>query len=210
MPKKKKTVVFNEPEIVEGFVERNIDTPTSAGAAKRITIHTTKEGGIDWDKSQSGAADELLNAITNDSTMLDKIASSPEFQDETGGDSSKVTTDEAGMVLDVLTMLEGLVFSAAAKKVLGMKISKEIISQNFELTDKDHIRQDPLAAEGLTQLQDWLQLDPRWRWAALLTIAHGASLTRNIKACVMEQYKAGEDEPNPATRDNIHSVEKPN
>ena len=91
-----------------------------------------------------------------------------------------------------------------------MQIRREIITENFQLSEKDHERQDPLAATGLNMLQEWLQLDPKWRWALFLSMAHGASLIRMSKNCVMQQYEKDEGlPPNPATEDNI-AKNKPN
>jgi hypothetical protein len=206
MKKQKKAATAPaEGEVVEGFVERNVDTSPASGA-KRITLHVTEDGGIDWDKSKPGAADELLTAVTNDATMLEKIAACPDFQDDgTGnGDSSLVTSEEAGLVLDVLTSIEGMIFSNVSKKVLGMKVDADVVSENFKLTEEDHKRQDPLAATGLNQLQEFLQIDPRWRWALFLTMAHGAAVGRNIKNCVVAQSQKEVINPtNPATQDNI-------
>ena len=202
MKRKKKPVVFNEPEIVEGFVARNIDTPEPSTGKSRITLHVT-EDGIDWERSAE--PDEVLQAITNDPTMLEKIATCPDFQDSpTDGSPALVTDEEAGLVLDVLTSVEGMIFSGISKKVLGMKIDSKVVNKNFHLTEEDHKRQDPLAAQGLNMLQEFLQLDPRWRWAVFLTMAHGASLVRNVKNCVMDQYSKEDLTPeNPATQDNI-------
>ena len=200
--KKRKKITQEEPPVVEGFVERNIDEPESPTGKKRITIHTTEDGSIDWERS--GDADELVDAVTADPTMLEKLASHPDFQEGDSGDSAKITNEEAGMVLDVLTMLEGVVFGNVSKKLLGMKISKEVIGENFQLNEKDHERQDPLAATGLNMLQEWLQLDPRWRWALFLGMAHGASLIRMGKNCIITQYEKDESQPpNPAMQDNI-------
>lgn len=192
-----------EPEVIEGFVTRNVEEAQSSGAS-RITLHINDEGSIDWDKAKPGAADDLLTAVTNDPTMLEKIAACPDFQDDSSTDVSHVTNAEAGLVLDVITSIEGLAFSGLSKKILGMKIDQSVISKNFHLTEEDHKRQDPLAAQGLNMLQEYLQLDPKWRWAMFLVMAHGAALGRNVKACVVEQYSKNEENPvNPATQDNI-------
>lgn len=199
---KRKKIQQDEPPVVEGFVERNIDEPESPSGKKRITIHTTDDGSIDWERS--GDADELVDAVTADPTMLEKLAAHPDFQDGEETDSAKVTDEEAGMVLDVLTMLEGVMFGQVSKKLLGMKVSKEVIGENFQLTEQDHKRQDPLAATGLNMLQEWLQLDPRWRWALFLGMAHGASLIRMGKNCILQQYEKDTETPaNPAMQDNI-------
>jgi hypothetical protein len=198
--KKNKRFAKAEPEVNEGFVSRNIEEVESpSGGASRITVHVNEEGQIDWDKSKPGADEELLTAITNDPVMLEKIASHPDFQDTQ--DASVVTNDEAGMVLDVINMVEAMAFSSLSKKILGMKVDEKIVRENFTLTEDDHARQDPLAAQGLQQLVEFLQIDPRWKWAILLTTAHAASVGRNIKACVIQQYDKNDlTPPNPATQ----------
>jgi hypothetical protein len=199
MPKKHKSVVFNEPEIIEGIVERNIEEPiSSSGGPSRITVHVNSDGQIDWDKSKSGAADELLAAVTNDPTMLEKIAASPDFQDSE--EASTVTPEEAGMVLDALTMVEGILFSSISKKMLGLQVDRKVVSEHFSLTEQDHKRQDPPAAQGLQMLMEAMQLDPRYKWAYILVMAHGAFLARASKDCIMAQYASQGDAtpPNPA------------
>lgn len=196
---KKKVAVINEPEVIEGFVERNIEEPTHSSGPSRITIHVDGDGQIDWDKSKSGTADELLTAVVNDPTMLEKIASSPDFQDSS--ESSVVTNDEAGLVLDTLVMVESLIFSGISQKVLGLKIDKKTASEHFTLSEKDHERQDPPVAQGLQMLLESLKLDPRYKWAYIFLMAHVAFLTRAGKDCIMAQFDKqgdGVTPPNPA------------
>lgn len=195
--KSKRGNSVEEPQIVNGFVDRNVEEVQASGAS-RITINVNEEGSIDWEKAKPGAADELLTAITNDPTMLEKIAACPELQDDEDV-LPKVTNEEAGMVLDLITAAEGVVFSGISKKILGMKISSSVVNENFKLSESDHARQDPLAAQGLTMLQEYLQLDPKWRWLAFLGVAHAAALGRNVKNCIVAQYSKDEnDPPNPA------------
>lgn len=198
MAKGKRKIKEDQQEVVEGFVERNVETPAPIGAS-RITIHVQDDGTIDWDKSQPGTDDKLLSAVTNDPTMLEKIAACPDFQDNV--EEGKITNEEAALVLDVLTQIEGMVFSSISKKFFGMKVEHSVISKNFKLTEEDHTRQDPLAAQGLQQLMDLLKLDPRYSWALFLAMAHSGSVARNVKASIVEQYhRQDTNPPNPATQ----------
>lgn len=183
------------PQVIEGFVNRNIDSPEPSGKS-RITIHMSPDG-IDWEKSAPGTDDELLNAIANDPTMLEKIASHPDFQD--GGSCSPelevITNEEAGFVLDVLSQVEGMLFSSVSLKLLGMKVGKKAVSDAFTISEKEHQRQDPHAATCLNQLMQYLQLDPKWKPLVFLTMAHGAFIIRAGKDAIFKQYQSDQNTP---------------
>lgn len=198
MKKAKRKIKEDQQEVVEGFVERNIETPAPSGTS-RITIHVNEDHTIDWDKTQPGTDDRLLDAVTGDPTMLEKIASHPDFQESAA--DGKITSEEAGLVLDVLTQIEGMIFSSVSKKFFGMKVDMAIVGKHFKLNEEDHLRQDPLAAQGLQQLMDLMKIDPRYSWALFLAMAHGSSLARNVKACIIDQYNRQDiTPPNPATQ----------
>lgn len=193
---KKSKKAKEAPEVVSGFVSRNTDSPEPSNKS-RITLHLG-ENGIDWDRSSPGTDDELMNAIANDPTMLEKIASHPDFQDGgDGGDPSLelITSSEAGFVLDVLSQVEGMIFSSVSMKLLGMKVSKKAVGDAFTITDKEHQRQDPHAAACLNMLMQYLQLDPKWKPLVFFCMAHGAFMVRAGKDAIYKQWQSDQNTP---------------
>jgi hypothetical protein len=208
MAKKKKSLTFTDvaaeqPEIVEGFVEREVEESTSSGAT-RITIHVNPDGQIDWDKSKDGAADALLSAVTSDPTMLEKIADCPDLQDDAAPEGWQ--SDDAGLALDVLAKIEGFIAHKVMPK-LGQKLDLSVALAAFNLDEKEHERQDPLAAKLLEQ---YLPINPAYKNLIFFLTAHSTSVLRNCReACKMQMVIDGEMPPNPATAEPART-EKPN
>lgn len=206
MAKKKKnageSTAVIEPEIVDGFVNRQVEESVSSGA-RRITIHVNPDGQIDWDKSKDGAADELLTAVTSDPTMLEKIADCPDLQDGPGLESWM--PEDAGLALDLLAKLEGFVAHKVMPK-LGQKLDLNIALAAFNLDEEEHKRQDPLAAKLMEQ---YIPINPEYKNLILFLTAHSAGVLRNVREAVKLQMQLdGEMPENPATAPA--NVEKPN
>lgn len=197
------------PEIVEGFVERQSSdeqAPSFAGGDK-VTIYTDGSGGVDWDRTNTDA-DQLVSVITSDPTLLEKLASHPDFADDSPSSASDPTAwqpDEAGFVLDLLDKVEGLLLSRISKSVLGMQITAQTANLCFSTTEEEHKIQDPRAAQALN---DFLTIDnPKWRNVALLAAAHGSSFIRKMKEAInlQMQHPVEEDEPAPPPKPNGHA-----
>jgi hypothetical protein len=197
-----------EPEISEGFVERSVEQPASAQRGSRIVIHVNQDGGVDWDKTQEEVGDELLNVLTNDATMLEKIAAHPELSDDgsTGtADAVGWQKEEAAVAVDILDKIDGLLFSAVSKFATGEHIPLSISMDAFTSTEKEHEIIDPRMQQFMN---DFLLVgNPKYRNLALLIGAHGTSTVRKFK----EAIKAGanpENGPQVVIRPNGHDRSK--
>ena len=178
------------PEVVDGFVERQSsdEQAPTFDASGKVTLYVNSDGGVDWDKTRSGTDDKVIDVITKDATLLEKLAAHPDFADDSPSSASDPTAwqpDEAGFVLDLLDKVEGLIVSRLSKQVLGETITASTTNLAFVTTEDEHKVQDPRAAQALN---DFLTIDnPKWRNIALLSAAHGASFVRKLKEAIRIQ-----------------------
>lgn len=200
--KRRKQSTQTEPEISEGFVTRQAsdEQAPSFDSGGKVTLHLTNEGGVDWDRTKADS-DKVIDVITKDATLLEKLASHPDFADGEGSTAATDPTawqpDEAGFVIDLLDKVEGLILSRVSKSVLGMTITANTANLAFSTTEEEHKIQDPRAAQALN---DFLTIDnPKWRNVALLSAAHGASFLRKLKEAIklQEQNPVVEEPPKP-------------
>ena len=177
-----------EEPISEGFVTRNLESDDIPSDGGRFTVYLNQDGSVDWDKTKSDVGDLVVDTITKDADLLEKVAAHPGFADGTpANDPTKWQPDEAGFALDLLDKVEGLIVSRLSKQLLGQEITMRTATRAFNTTEEEHKLQDPRAAQALN---DFLTVDdPKWRNLSLLCAAHGAAFTRKFREAIKMQAK---------------------
>lgn len=205
--KKSEPVSTPEPEIVDGFVTRESDEPVSSSrSSSRLVIYTSAEGGVDWQKTNPEMKEKVISVITEDADMLETLAANPILQEE-ALESQGWMPEDAGVVLDVLAKVEGMLASKLIPKLLGQRMEMSTATMAFNIDKEEHERQDPLGAALMNQ---FIPIDPRWKNITLFLAAHSACVMRNVREAITLQMQKDGDLKVTTAKPNGHAAEESN